>query len=221
MEKTAEKQEQLWSQKQVYVMSAICIVIGLVFGYLLRGSSAASAKAATAVVAPTSQMPAQPGHEQQPVPSLEDMKRMADKQAEPLLAQLKGDPKNRQLLMKIGNAYKSAHQFDQAANYFGQALQLNPKDVALRDEVGAAQYYAGDVDHAIATFEEGLKYAPNDPSTLYDLGVMKLQKKNDAKGAVALWQHLLKSNPDLPADKRQQIEKMIADAKSGNRLAAN
>ncbi len=221
MENTTDKQGQSWTQKQVYVMSAICLVLGLAFGYLLRGSGAASAKTAGTVPVAASEAPAQPGPAQQPMPSLDDMKRMADKKAEPLLAQLKNDPKNPEILVKIGNTYKSAHQFDQAANYFGQALQLNPKDVALRDEVGAAQYYSGDFDHAIATFEEGLKYAPNDASTLYDLGVMKLQKKNDAKGAVALWQHLLKSNPQLPVEKRQQIEKMIADAKSGNRLAGN
>lgn len=217
-ETAAEKQTQSWTQKQVYIMSTICVVVGLAFGYLLRGSESASAHTPVPVVAaaqPDATATAQHGGDQQaPMPSLDDMKRMADKKAEPLLAQLKNDPKNPKLLLEIGNTYKSAHQFDQAAKYYGQALEQNPKEIALRDEVGAAQYYSGDVDGAIATFEGSLKYSPNDASTLFDLGVLKLEKKNDAKGAVELWQHLLKTNPDLSADKKQQIQKMIADAKT-------
>ena len=143
------------------------------------------------------------------------MKRMADKQSEPLVAQLKKDPKNPDLLIKIGRSYKNAHQFAEAAKYFAQALSLNPKDVALRDEVGAAQYYSGDTDAAMITFEEGLKYAPNDPSTLYDLGLLRLQKKGDARGAIELWQRLIDTHPELTAEKRSRVEKLIADAKSG------
>lgn len=225
-EQASEKQTQSWSQKQVYIMSAICVIVGLAFGYFLRGSQttqAATPSAVAAAAAPNAGLPPQamPAGAAQQMPSLDDMKRMADKKAEPLLAQLKSDPKNPKLLVQIGSTYKSAHQFAEAANYFGQALALNPKDVALRDEVGGALYYAGDTDKAIATFEEGLKYNPTDPSTLFDLGVMKLEKKGDAKGAVEMWQRLLKTNPNLPDDKKQQIQQMIAQAKTGKKPLEN
>jgi cytochrome c-type biogenesis protein CcmH/NrfG len=222
-EQTSEKQSQSWTQKQVYVMSVICLVVGLAFGYFLRGSDRRNAKApASAVQASAPNMPPSPGGApQQQMPSLDDMKRMADKKAEPLLSQLKNDPRNPKLLVQVGNTYKSAHQFDQAANYFGQALAQDPKNVALRDEVGAALYYSGDVDRAMATFEEGLKYSPNDASMLFDLGVMKLEKKSDPKGAIELWQRLLKGNPNLAPEKKQQIEKMIAGAKAHKRPEVN
>lgn len=212
----ATAKQQTWSQKQVSIMSVVCVVIGLAFGFLLRGSESASAKTTVPVAATqhAAEMPVQAAPAPQQMPSLDDMKRMADKKVEPLLAQLKNDPKNSKLLVQIGNSYKAAHQFKEAATYFGRALEQNTKDVVLRDEVGGALYYSGDVDKAIATFEEGLKYTPNDASTLFNLGVMKMQKKNDAKGAIELWQRLLKSNPNLPADKRGQIEKMIAEAKT-------
>jgi hypothetical protein len=44
-------------------------------------------------------------------PSPEQMKRMADTQAEPLLAKLKADPGNPQLLANVGNVYYDAQQF--------------------------------------------------------------------------------------------------------------
>ncbi|ABF39742.1 Tetratricopeptide repeat protein [Candidatus Koribacter versatilis Ellin345] len=219
------KPQLSWTQKQVYTMSAICVVLGLVFGYFLRGSEGASAHTRTDAATqsqPQQGMPPQMGEGGgQPMPSLDDMKRMADKAAEPLLAQLKSDPKNPQLLVKIGSTYKSAHQFKEAAKYFGQALEQNPKDLALRNETGADFYYAGDVDQAIAIFQDGLKYSPNDPATLLNLGMIKLRKKNDPKGAVELWKQLLATNPSLEPQKKQQIEKLIADAQSGKPLASN
>jgi Tfp pilus assembly protein PilF len=193
-----------------------------VFGYFLRGTESTSAHTPDASTAQHAQagMPAQMG-EGQKMPSIEEMKRMADKAAEPLLAQLKTDPKNEKLIVKIGATYKSAHQFKDAAQYFSQALALNPKDLQLRNETGVDYYYAGDVDKAVAVFEEGLKYTPNDPSTLLNLGVIKARKQGDSKGAVELWKRLLANNPQLAGDKKQQIEKLIAEAQKGAPLTAN
>ena len=215
-----------WTAKQVYLMSAICVVVGLAFGYFLRGSASVAAKtpapAAVTQAAPPETMPPAGAMEQgQPMPSLEDMKRMADKQSASLLEQLNKDPRNTQLLIKIATNYKSAHQFTEAAIYFGKALEQDPKNVALRDEVAAAQYYSDNADAAISTLEAGLKFQPNDPSTLFNIGIMKYQKKNDAKGAVEMWQRLLKSNPALPEAKRAQVEKLISQASRGTRPPEN
>ena len=63
------------------------------------------------------------------VPTMEDMKRMADKKAEPLLAKLKTDPNNAMLLNQVGIVYRSAHQFKEAAEYFEKSLQYDPKNI--------------------------------------------------------------------------------------------
>jgi hypothetical protein len=55
------------------------------------------------------------------MPSLEDMKRMADKKAEPLLAKLKTDLNNPDLLNQIGTLYKATHQFEEAGRIFSEA----------------------------------------------------------------------------------------------------
>ena len=39
----------------------------------------------------------------------------------------------------------------------------------------------------------------------------RLQGKSDGKGAVAAWQRLLKSNPQLSADRKAQVQKLMAD----------
>lgn len=219
----SEPKAKSWSQKQVYTLSAICVVVGLVFGYFLRGSEGSSVNASAFVPAATSVAPQipQPSQGPQQMPSMQDMKRMADKQVEPLLAQLKNDPKNEQLTLKIAANYAAAHQFKEAAQYFQQALDVNPKNTAAYDELGQNLYYGGEVDKAIAVFEQGLTKSPNDPALLVDLGLVKFRNKGDAKGAVALWEQLLKNNPNIPADRKELLQKMIAEAKAGKPASTN
>ena len=147
------------------------------------------------------------------MPSLDDMKRMADKKAEPLLAKLKNDPKNADLLNQVGLIYKSTHQFKAAADYYQKALDVDPKNVAARTDLASCLFYEGDADGAIQQLQQSLNYDPKDANSLFNLGMIRLQGKNDPNGAVTAWQQLLKSNPKLASDKKSQVEKLIADAR--------
>src|SRR5579859_2035937 len=79
-----------WTTRQAYAMAALCLAVGLVLGYLFRGSASHSTPASSMTQPAAASAPAT--HPQ--MPSLEDMKRMADKKAEPLLTKLKTDPNN-------------------------------------------------------------------------------------------------------------------------------
>jgi cytochrome c-type biogenesis protein CcmH/NrfG len=191
-------------------MAAICLLLGLALGYLFRGSQAqpAAASAATPTASPAIGMPTQ-------MPTLDQMKHMADKQAEPLLAQLKNDPNNVEVLKQVAQVYESTHQFKDAADYYRKALAVNPKDVATRTEMASCLYYNGDVDGALAQLQQALAVDPDDANSLFDLGMIRWKGKNDAAGALQAWNHLLKSNPKLEADKKSLVEKVIAEAKKG------
>jgi cytochrome c-type biogenesis protein CcmH/NrfG len=199
-----------WQAKQVYAMAVICLVVGLAIGYLFRGSQSPAAPpqpAANAQAAPTNAQPAAGGH----MPSLEEMKQMADKKAAPLLEKLKGDPNNSDLLIQVGNIYKSTHQFKEAASYYDKALQIDPKNVAIRTEMASCLYYNGDVDGAISQLQQSLRVDPKDANSLFNLGMIRWQGKQDSKGAVAAWQQLLKSNPQLSAERKATVQKLMAD----------
>jgi cytochrome c-type biogenesis protein CcmH/NrfG len=145
------------------------------------------------------------------MPSLEEMKKMADTKAAPLLEKLKGDSNNSDLLIQVGNIYKATHQFKEAATYYDKALQVDPKNVAIRTEMASTLYYNGDVDGAISQLQQALRYDPKDANSLFNLGMIKWQGKQDSKGAVAAWQQLLKSNPKLSAERKAQVQKLMAD----------
>ena len=197
-----------WESWQVYVMAAICLVIGVLVGYLVRGSGGARV---AAPVAQTNAAPATDPHSK--MPSLDDMKRMADKQAEPLLAKLKADPNNADLLNQVGTIYRATHQFDVAATYYQKSLDVNPKNVGPRTDLASCLYYQGDVDGAIAQLEKSLTYDPKHAGTLLNLGLIRYKGKNDAAGAIQAWQTLLKYHPDF--QNKAGVEKLIAEAKNG------
>jgi len=135
---------------------------------------------------------------------------MANKQAAPLLERLKSDPNNSALLIQVGGIYHTTHQFKQAAEYYDKALQVDPKNVAIRTKLASSLFRMGDADGAIAQLNQALSYDPKDANALFDLGVVKLNGKRDSKGALAAWQRLLKSNPQLSADRKATVQKLMA-----------
>lgn len=194
-----------WTPGQVSLLAAVCLVLGLVGGYFLPlGKAAISARPAAVASAPNAP---------HPIPTMEQMKALADAKAAPLLEKLKTTPNDAALLAQVGAIYNSMHQFKEAAGYYDRSLKLDPKNVPLRVALASCLYYGGDVDSALAQLNQALKYDPKDINSLFDVGVMRWKGKKDAPGAIAAWQELLKVHPDL--DRRPIVEKMIAEARTG------
>lgn len=206
----------VWSATQTYVMATICLAIGLAIGFFIRGSAPKASSAPVAQAAPQ-QLQNKPAG-QQPMPTLADMKRMADKQAAPLLATLQTDPKNVATLNKTALTYKAAHQFKEAITYFQKALAIDPKNIPIRDDMASCMYYTGDVNGALSELNKSLSYDPKHAGTLMNLGIIKWKGKDDVAGAIATWQTLLKLNPDFP--QKDKIEQLIAEAKQSSDAAS-
>jgi cytochrome c-type biogenesis protein CcmH/NrfG len=215
-----------WQAKQVYALAVVCLVIGLAVGYLFRGSRSAAPPTNAMQAANAAQgmpaaggapagMGAQGGMGSQPV-TLDQMKHMADKQAEPLVAKLKDDPKNADLMIQVGNIYYSTHQFKEAAEYFGKSLEIKPKNTPIRTQMASCLFYAGDVDGALQQLEQATHDDPKDANSLFNLGYIRWQGKKDSKGALAAWSQLLKTNPQLEPAKKAEVEKIMADVRGQN-----
>ena len=195
--------------KYVYAMAAIFFLVGLAIGYLFPGSqfTAAPSQTVARATAPTAAAAMGNAH----MPSMEEMKQMADKQAAPLLEKLKSDPNDLTLLTQVGAIYHITHQFGEAAAFYGRASQVAPTNDAVRTKLALSLYRSGDADGAIAQLNQALRYDPKDANSLFDLGMIRLQGKGDGRGAVAAWQQLLKTNPQLSPDRKATVVKLIAD----------
>jgi len=138
------------------------------------------------------------------MPSLDDMKRMADKKAEPLLATLKADPKNAALLNKTGLTYKAGHTVQEAIVYFRMSLDIDPKNVAVRDDMASCMYYNGDVDGALDSAEQVAHLrsqgTPERCSTSESSSVAR--QENDVKARSSRGKHCSSSIPTSRRRKR-------------------
>jgi cytochrome c-type biogenesis protein CcmH/NrfG len=196
-----------WTSAQAYVLATICLVVGIAVGYLLRGSAGGDSRLQPAATAPA---PATPGAATaEPTP--EQMKRMADTQAAPVLAKLRSSPEDPALLAEAGNIYYDAQQYGQAIDYYSRALKVQPRNPDIRTDMGTAYFYLGDADRALKEFDTALRDDPRHGQTMFNKGMVLWQGKGDPQAAVATWEKLLKVLPDYP--ERSKVEEAIAKAK--------
>lgn len=197
---------QKWTSLQAYTLTVVCLLLGIVVGWLLRGSQAPAAVSESASAAAPAGMGM--GASSQPTP--EQLRAMGDAQAKPLLEKLKTDPQNAELLSSIGNVYYDTQQYPIAVSYYQQVLKIEPKNTGVRTDMATAYWYSGDTDTAISEFKKSLSYEPNKANTLFNLGVVEWQGKMDIKNAVAAWKKLLETNPNY--QEKDKVLELIAQA---------
>ncbi|MGP0019557.1 MAG: tetratricopeptide repeat protein [Candidatus Sulfotelmatobacter sp.] len=198
-----------WTSTQAYALAAFCLLLGVALGYLFRGSASTAATQAAAATT-TQPASAQQGQAQQDQPD-PNIQAALNQAAAPLLEAVTKDPKDFDSLVKLGNLYYDGKQFPSAIQYYERALAIHPENPDVRTDMGTAYWYTGDAEKALAAMETSLKYRPGHPQTLFNLGWVRWQGKQDPQGAIQAWQELLKANPDYP--QRQQVEQYIAKAK--------
>jgi cytochrome c-type biogenesis protein CcmH/NrfG len=204
--------ENTWSAGQVAAMVVICLAVGTAGGWMIRRSQG-NGKLTAEVASTAAERSAAPPNLPAPaMPSPDQLKAAADSQAAPLLGQLKSDSNNFGLLVNVGNIYYDAKQYPTAVEYYQRALKQQPNDTSVRTDMATAIWYTGNADRALAEFQKVLSYDPNKANALFNMGIVKWRGKNEAAGAIALWQKLLATSPNF--DERAKVEEMIQQAKA-------
>ncbi len=198
-----------WTSREAYLLALVCLTLGLVVGYMFRGSSTApgAVPVTTAGVTPSAGLPAAPSAPP-PAESLQPL-------AAPLLAALKADPKNADTLAQLGNLYYDNRVYPQAIEYYTRALELRPNDPNVRTDLGTAFWYSGFPDKAVAEYQKSLSVNPTHANTLFNLGVVRSDGLKDYPGAIAAWEKLLSTNPSYP--EKQRVLDLIEKAKNQKR----
>ena len=115
---------------------------------------------------------------------------------------LKNDPKNARATIAIANRLYDAGRYADALPYYEQACALEPADVNLSTDLATTLWYAGRTDAALAQFQKSLAIDPTHPQTLFNLGIVRRDGKQDLKGAVEAWERLVKASPRSPEGQR-------------------
>jgi len=206
------RRRDAWTSAQAYMLAVFCLMLGVAIGYLFRGSASPVGVAAASSPASgnvgdgsgTSSNSSQP-------PDMAQRKEALNRAVAPLLAALQANADDFDTLTKVANLYYDAQRYPEAIQYYGRAVKIQPQNPDVLTDFGTSLWYAGDADSAIAQFQTALKYQPGRASTLFNLGIVKWQGKNDPKGAVQAWEELLQKNPDYP--EKQQLQEFIQRAK--------
>lgn len=125
---------------------------------------------------------------------------------------LQSDPRNVRANVELANRLYDAGRYTEAIPYYQQAFTLDPTNVNVSTDLATALYYAGRADEALAQFDRSLAIDPKHGQTLFNVGIVKRDGRNDPKGAIAAWERLLTSVPAYPEAAR--VRTMIAELKS-------
>lgn len=109
-------------------------------------------------------------------------------------------------LTDLANLNFEIQDYPAAIEYYERALALSPDDVNLRTDMGTALYYSNRPDEALTQFEQSLELQPGHPQTLFNMGVVLLETRNDTAGAIELWERLIAMNPGYAQNPMVQQE---------------
>ncbi len=191
-----------WTNVQVYTAIAVVLILGGIGGYLLHSSGTPSDSSSAALSTPSIPPSAIATAAEQTLAA----------QTKPLQQRLDANPKDVGTLVELGNIYFDASQWPAAIDYYTRALNEKPSNPDVRTDMGIAYFYSGDPDRALKEFDHALKDDPRHAQTLFNVGVVKLNGKNDPKGAIAAWESLLKIDPAYRD--RAKVESLLAEAKA-------
>jgi cytochrome c-type biogenesis protein CcmH/NrfG len=184
------------------LISGSCLVLGLAVGYVIFGGQRTVAPAA----APLAQAPA-PAAPGAPQAGLMD-----EQQAQALRNILARDPENVQANTQLGNLLYDAGRFAEAVGPYSHAFAADPRNLNVSTDLGTALWYAGRPDEAIAQFNKSLALNPTHPQTLYNLGIVKRDGKQDPVGAIQAWEKLLATNPTYA--NRDEVQRSLEQLRS-------
>lgn len=176
------------------------ILFGIIVGYILgsgqlTGGSVAPPSVPTAAGAPAAQATTL----------------ITEADLRPLRDVLANDPKNARAAEALGNKLYDAGRYAEAVPYYQQSLANDPKNVNVSTDLGTALYYAGRPDEALVQLQKSLALDGGHAQTLFNVGIVKRDGKNDRKGAVEAWERLLAANPSYP--EAAKVRALIAESK--------
>jgi cytochrome c-type biogenesis protein CcmH/NrfG len=214
-----------WSLLQASLFAAFCLALGIAIGFVAHGPNVAHANApAPVAIATPNAMP--PGAMppagataptappiSNPNPSPEELKAASKKAAGSLEDQLKKNPRDFKLLVQAGEMYYHHGAFADAASYYKRALDVQDNPL-VRNQYASTLYYQGDADGALQQYSKVLAKSPKNEVALFNTGMIRYKAKKDAKGAIEMWQTLLKNYPNHP--QKDRVQSLIDQASKQN-----
>lgn len=122
------------------------------------------------------------------------------------------DARNVEAAIGAGNLLYDARRYSEAVPFYQQALAVNANNINVSTDLGTALWYLGRADEALAQYAASLAIDANHAQTLFNMGIVKADGKQDHAGAISAWETLLATNPSYP--NADQVRRLISEARS-------
>lgn len=113
-----------------------------------------------------------------------------------LEARLKQDPKNPEVLWRLGDAYFDAKQFNESAKYYKKVLETKAGETDLYNDLGLSLHYLGNSAESLKYLEEGIKKNPYHQRIWLTKGFVLAYGMGDMEGAKVAWEKANALNPE-------------------------
>ncbi|MBD3223550.1 MAG: tetratricopeptide repeat protein [Caldithrix sp.] len=118
-------------------------------------------------------------------PTMEDMQRIEE------LKQIVTDsPEDFEAIIQLANNYFDVDDYNQAINYYQQALELEREHPNVLIDIGVAYFNMNNPDSALAYVEEALQVEPHHKQGLYNVGII-YYNMGQTKQAIDHWEELI------------------------------
>jgi cytochrome c-type biogenesis protein CcmH/NrfG len=122
-------------------------------------------------------------------------------------------PDDYQSWIKLGHHYFDTDQPEKAIEAYTRSLALHSGDANLLTDLGVMYRNARQQDKAIESFDKARELdARHEPSRL-NKGIVLLFDMNDATGAIASWEELLRINPEAKMPDGTRIQELVDQIK--------
>lgn len=129
-----------------------------------------------------------------------------------LKAQLDKDPKNTELMLRLGDAYFDLKSFDQAVVYYKQVAETDMASADVFNDIGLSLHYLGNSAEGLQYIERGIKSNPYHQRIWLTKGFVLAYGAGDLEGAKEAWEKAKALDPEsrvgkAAADYLMQISK--------------
>jgi tetratricopeptide (TPR) repeat protein len=109
---------------------------------------------------------------------------------------LRSEPKNADLLNKIGVCYSSLNKLDRAKKYYERAVKANSKHSSALNNLGTVHFYQKKFRRAVKIYERAIAVAPENATFYSNMGHAWFADKKYPE-AIAAFRRALQLDPDV------------------------
>ena len=125
------------------------------------------------------------------------------------------EPQNPDYRTQAANLYYDLGQYDKAADFYQQSLDIHPQDPNVETDLASCFHYLGQEDKALEILDRVLQYSPGFPQAMFNKGIVLADGKKDVKAGIIIWEDLLRLDPSFP--QRADLEQRIAQFRASMR----